>query len=323
MARVLVTGGAGFIGSHVADRFLERGDRVVIVDNLSSGRRENIPAGAEFHEMDISSPEAVRLVREGAFDIVAHLAAQIDVRRSVEDPVFDARVNILGTLSLAEAVRSSPAARRTRVVFASTGGALYGDFVTPPNAEHMPKDPDSPYGIAKLSVEQYLAYYGRVHGMNSVVLRFGNVYGPRQDPHGEAGVVAIFCGRLLDGRPLTVFGDGRQTRDYIYVGDVAAAFITAAEATLSAPERLDARAFNVGTGVETSVVDLADMLRRAAGAEAPVQFAPKRPGELARSVLAAEKAASVLGWRATMPLERGLAETYAWFAARRAAPAVT
>jgi UDP-glucose 4-epimerase len=323
VARVLVTGGAGFIGSHVADRFLERGDRVVIVDNLSSGRRENIPAGAEFHEMDISSPEAVRLVREGAFDIVAHLAAQIDVRRSVEDPVFDARVNILGTLSLAEAVRSSPAARRTRVVFASTGGALYGDFVTPPNAEHMPKDPDSPYGIAKLSVEQYLAYYGRVHGMNSVVLRFGNVYGPRQDPHGEAGVVAIFCGRLLDGRPLTVFGDGRQTRDYIYVGDVAAAFITAAEATLSAPERLDARAFNVGTGVETSVVDLADMLRRAAGAEAPVQFAPKRPGELARSVLAAEKAASVLGWRATMPLERGLAETYAWFAARRAAPAVT
>jgi UDP-glucose 4-epimerase len=323
VARVLVTGGAGFIGSHVADRFLERGDRVVVLDNLSSGRRENIPSGAEFVEADIGSDDAARLIGDGAFDVVAHLAAQIDVRRSVDDPVFDARVNIVGTLNLAEAVRSSTGARRTRVVFASTGGALYGDFVTPPNAEHMPKDPDSPYGIAKLSVEHYLAYYGRVHGMNTVVLRFGNVYGPRQDPHGEAGVVAIFCGRLLDGRPLTVFGDGRQTRDYIYVGDVATAFLTAADASLGPPERLDARAFNVGTGVETSVVDLADMLRRAAGSDAPMQFAPKRPGELARSVLAPQKAASVLGWRASVPLERGLAETYAWFAARRAAPAAT
>jgi UDP-glucose 4-epimerase len=323
VARVLVTGGAGFIGSHVADRFLERGDRVVVLDDLSSGRRENVPSGAEFHEMDIGSADAARLVRDGGFDVIAHLAAQIDVRRSVEDPVLDARVNILGTLNIAEAVRSSAGSRRTRVVFASTGGALYGDFVTPPNAEYMPKDPDSPYGIAKLSVEHYLAYYGRVHGLNTVVLRFGNVYGPRQDPHGEAGVVAIFCGRLLEGRPLTVFGDGRQTRDYIYVGDVAAAFLTAADASVGPPERLDARAFNVGTGVETSVVDLADMLRRAAGADAPVQFAPKRPGELARSVLAPQKAASVLGWRASMPLERGLAETYAWFAARRTASAAT
>jgi len=321
VARVLVTGGAGFIGSHVADRFLGRGDSVVIVDNMSSGRRENVPAGAEFHELDVGSAEAARLIRDGAFDVVAHLAAQIDVRRSVEDPVFDARVNVLGSLNVAEAVRASPGARRTRLVFASTGGALYGDFVTPPNAEQMPKDPDSPYGIAKLSVEHYLAYYGRVHAMNTVVLRFGNVYGPRQDPHGEAGVVAIFCGRLLDGRTLTVFGDGSQTRDYIYVGDVADAFIRAADAPLSPPERLDARAFNVGTGVETSVVDLAEMLRRAAGAEAPLQFAPKRPGELARSVLSPEKAASVLGWRATTPLERGLTQTYAWFAARRTSPA--
>jgi UDP-glucose 4-epimerase len=323
VARVLVTGGAGFIGTHVADRFLAAGDGVVIVDNLSSGKRENVPRGAEFHELDIGSPQAARLVRDGAFDIVAHLAAQIDVRRSVDDPVFDARVNILGTLNLAEAMRSSPSARGTRLVLASTGGALYGDFATPPSPEASPKDPDSPYGISKLSVEHYLAYYGRVHGLNTVALRFGNVYGPRQDPHGEAGVVAIFCARLRDGRPLTIFGDGRQTRDYIYVGDVASAFLTAAVATLSPPERLDARAFNVGTGVETSVIELAEMLRRVAGTNAPIEFAPKRPGELARSVLAPRKAAEQLGWRAATPLERGLAETYAWFAARRAASAVS
>jgi UDP-glucose 4-epimerase len=323
VARVLVTGGAGFIGSHVADRFLAAGNDVVIVDNLSSGKRENVPPEAEFHELDIGSPQAARLVRDGAFHIVAHLAAQIDVRRSVDDPVFDARANILGTLNLAEAVRSSPSAQSARIVFASTGGALYGDFATPPSPEASPKDPDSPYGISKLSVEYYLAYYGRVHGLNTVALRFGNVYGPRQDPHGEAGVVAIFCGRLLDGRPLRVFGDGRQTRDYIYVGDVASAFLTAAVAPLLPPERLDARAFNVGTGVETSVIELAEMLRRAAGARAPVEFAPKRPGELARSVLAPAKAAEQLGWKAATPLERGLAETYAWFAARRAASAVS
>ena len=323
MARVLVTGGAGFIGSHVADRFLAAGNRVVVIDNLSSGKRDNVPAAAEFHQLDIGSAEAAHLVRDGAFDVVAHLAAQIDVRRSVEDPIFDARVNILGTLNLAEAVRTSPNARRTRIVFASTGGALYGDFVTPPSPERSPKDPDSPYGISKLSVEHYLAYYSRVHGLNTVVLRFGNVYGPRQDPHGEAGVVAIFCRRLLDGRPLTVYGDGTQTRDYIYVGDVADAFITAAGAALPAPQRLDTRAFNVGTGVETSVIELTELLKQAARRDGRVEFAPKRPGELARSVLAPEKAAEQLGWRAATSLDRGLAETYAWFATQRTGPATS
>ena len=320
MANVLVTGGAGFIGSHVADRFLAKGDRVVVVDNLSSGKRDNIPRRAEFVEMDIGTQEAATLVRDGAFDVIAHLAAQIDVRRSVEDPLFDARVNVLGTLNLVEAVRSSPNAQQTRIVFASTGGALYGDFVSPPSPEVTPKDPDSPYGISKLSVEHYLAYYGRIHGLDTVVLRFGNVYGPRQDPHGEAGVVAIFCRRLLEGRALTVYGDGSQTRDYIYVGDVASAFITAAAASLPPPGRLDERAFNVGTGVETSVVALADALRRAAGASTSIEFAPKRAGELARSVLAPEKAAEQLGWRAAMTLERGVAETYAWFASRSSRP---
>jgi UDP-glucose 4-epimerase len=323
VANVLVTGGAGFIGSHVADRFLANGDRVLIIDNLSSGKRDNIPRSAEFLELDIGSPDAAKLVRNGGFDVIAHLAAQIDVRRSVDDPLFDARVNVLGTLNLVEALRASPRARDTRFVFASTGGALYGDFVTPPSPERSPKDPDSPYGIAKLSVEHYLAYYGRIHGLDTVVLRFGNVYGPRQDPHGEAGVVAIFCSRLLEGRPLTVYGDGTQTRDYIYVGDVASAFMSAALASLPAPERLDARAFNVGTGVETSVIDLAQALRRAAGTTASIEYAPKRAGELARSVLAPEKAAEELGWRATMPLERGVAETYAWFASKRTAPVTT
>jgi UDP-glucose 4-epimerase len=320
VANVLVTGGAGFIGSHVADRFLGNGDRVVVVDNLSTGKRDNIPRRAEFLELDIGSREAATLVRDGEFDVIAHLAAQIDVRRSVEDPLFDARVNVVGTLNLVEAVRASSNGQRTRIVFASTGGALYGDFVTPPSPEISAKDPDSPYGISKLSVEHYLAYYGRIHGLDTMVLRFGNVYGPRQDPHGEAGVVAIFCRRLLDGRPLTVYGDGTQTRDYIYVGDVASAFITAAAASLPAPGRLDARAFNVGTGVETSVVDLADALRRAAGTMTSIEFAPKRAGELARSVLAPDKAAEQLGWRAAMPLERGIAETYAWFASTRNAP---
>ena len=206
MPKVLVTGGAGFIGSHVADCFLGKGFEVDIVDNLSSGKRENLPRKANFHEISVNTPEFARLAREGGFDVVAHLAGQIDVRKSVADPINDATINILGTLNLMEAVRAGRS--KARVVFTSTGGVLYGDFNTPPNAEVYPKDPESPYAIAKLSIEYYLAYYGRVHGLDAVALRFGNVYGPRQDPHGEAGVVAIFCGRILNNRPLTVFGDG-------------------------------------------------------------------------------------------------------------------
>ncbi len=315
----LVTGGAGFIGSHVADRLLAAGYAVTILDNLSSGRRENLPAAARFIEADICSPEAAALVREGAFDVLCHLAAQIDVRRSVEDPAFDARVNILGTLNLMEAVRThSP---KTRVIFSSTGGALYGDFAAPPSGELLAKDPEAPYGIAKLAVEYYLAYYGRVHGLDTVALRYGNVYGPRQDPHGEAGVVAIFCNRLLDGRALTVFGDGTQTRDYVYAGDVAAANVLVAAATLPAPARLDARAFNIGTGIETSVNDLAASLARAAGSAAPIEYAPARAGELQRSALDVSKAHTVLGWSPSMHIDDGLAETYRWFAAHRAGAA--
>ncbi|MBX9928876.1 MAG: NAD-dependent epimerase/dehydratase family protein [Gemmatimonadaceae bacterium] len=315
--RALVTGGAGFIGSHVADALLAHGFAVTIIDDLSSGRRENLPASATFHALDIRSPGAAAVVRDGAFDILCHCAAQIDVRRSVNDPVHDAAINVLGTLNLLEAVRA--AAHRPRVIFSSTGGALYGDFVTPPNDEIFPKDPESPYGIAKLSAEYYLAYYARLHGVETTVLRYANVYGPRQDPHGEAGVVAIFCNRILDGRALTVFGDGEQTRDYVYVGDVAAANVAAALATLPPAGRLDDRACNIGTGVSTSVVTLAATLQAAAGTALPVEHAPARPGEQLRSVVRIEKAAAMLGWRPAMPLAAGLAETFRWFRDRRLA----
>ena len=224
--KALVTGGAGFIGSHVADRFVAEGYAVTVLDNLSSGRRENLPPAATFVQGDITSEAAATLVRDGKFDVMCHLAAQIDVRRSVLDPVYDAQRNILGTLNLLEAIKAS--GHPTRVVFSSTGGALYGDFDPPPSTENNSKDPESPYGIAKLSVEYYLAYYARVHGLDTVALRYGNVYGPRQDPHGEAGVVAIFCKRLLAGQALTVYGDGEQTRDYVYAGDVASANFAAA-----------------------------------------------------------------------------------------------
>jgi UDP-glucose 4-epimerase len=312
--RALVTGGAGFIGSHVSEQYLERGWSVGILDDFSTGKRENVPAAATVHELDIGSEDAARLVREGSYDVIVHLAAQIDVRKSVADPVRDAIINIAGTLNLLEGVRAS--ARRPRFVFTSTGGALYGDFVTPPNEEVYPKDPESPYAISKLSVEYYLAYYARVHGLDTVVLRYGNVYGPRQDPHGEAGVVAIFCGRILDGRPLTIFGDGNQTRDYVYVRDVAAAAFAAGTHALPKPERLDTRAFNIGTGVGTSVNDLARTLLREAGRSVPIQHAPPRPGEQEHSFLHVGKAAKALGWRPVVSIDTGLRESFNWFKAR-------
>lgn len=314
--RVLITGGAGFIGSHVAERFLDAGWAVEIVDDLSSGKREQVPAAAVLHVLDVRSRETASVVCDGGFHAVVHLAAQIDVRRSVADPAFDASVNVNGTLNVAEAIRKSGSARKTRLVFSSTGGALYGDFVTPPNRETAAKDPESPYAISKLSAEYYLAYYGRLHGLEGVALRFGNVYGPRQDPHGEAGVVAIFCGRILEGRALTVFGDGEQTRDYVYVKDVADSVYAAATQPVPAGGRLDARGINIGTGVETTVNELARMLLRAAGSSMAIEYAPPRPGEQQRSVLAVDKAAEALHWRPSVTIADGLAETYRWFASR-------
>jgi UDP-glucose 4-epimerase len=315
MPRALVTGGAGFIGSHVADRFLSAGYEVAVLDNLSSGRRENVPRSSVFHEMDVRSAEAADIVLRGSFEVIVHLAAQMDVRKSVADPAYDAKVNILGTLNLLEA--ACKATPRGRIVFTSTGGAVYGTFANPPTVETHPKEPESPYAISKLSVEYYLAYYSQLYGLESAVLRFGNVYGPRQDPHGEAGVVSIFCNRLLDGRALTVFGDGLQTRDYIHVADVVEAAWLAATRALPDARGLDSRAFNIGTAIGTNVLDLASQLQRAAGTDVPIEFAPKRPGEQQESFVAIDKARRLLGWEPQVSLAEGLAVTYEWFAANR------
>ena len=315
--RALITGGAGFIGSHVADLFLDRGYEVEIIDDLSNGKRENVPENATLHEISVTSKDAAAVVRDGNFDVLVHLAAQMDVRRSVADPLFDATTNILGIINVVEAVKQS--GRNTRVVFTSTGGAIYGDFNTPPNRESVPKEPDSPYAISKLASEYYLAYYGRIHGIEHVSARFGNVYGPRQDPHGEAGVVAIFCSRILEGKPLTIFGDGEQTRDYVYVGDVANAVWRGATFDLPPAGPVDARSFNIGTGVGTSVVELARLLQRAAGTSVEVSFAPRRPGELQESFLMVDKARDVLGWTPDVSLADGLARTFAWAEAVSAA----
>ncbi len=317
--RALVTGGAGFIGSHVADLCIANGCEVTVLDNFASGRRENVPSAATLHEASVTDPSARALVRDGNFDLIFHLAAQIDVRKSVLDPVFDATQNVLGSVNLLEAAREAKAntGRVPRFIFSSTGGAIYGDLVTPPNVETYLKNPESPYGIAKLSVELYMGYFARQQGLECVALRYANVYGPRQDPHGEAGVVAIFCDRILDGRPMTTFGDGGQTRDYVFVKDVARANWQAANANLPPRGDVDARAFNIGTGIETSVNDLAADLKHVAGADTPIERAPARAGELQRSSVNIEKARAVLGWAPTVSLRDGLRETFEYFAARR------
>jgi UDP-glucose 4-epimerase len=311
MARILITGGAGFIGSHIADAHLARGDQVMIIDNLSHGRPENVPAGAEFMELDIRDQAAADLLVDWRPDVVSHHAAQMDVRVSVSDPRFDASVNVDGLLNLLEAVRKVGV---RRFVYVSSGGVVYGEPELRPTPERAPKLPESPYGVTKLTGEHYLFYYHRIHGLDYVALRYSNVYGPRQDPHGEAGVVAIFSTRLLRDAPLTVFGDGEQTRDYVYVGDVVAANLCVADAELPPARLLDDRAFNVGTGTETSVNTLAHDLIAASGRTADISHAEARPGELQRSCLAAEKLRG-LGWAPARELRDGLGETYRWIAA--------
>jgi UDP-glucose 4-epimerase len=307
--RALVTGGAGFIGSHVADAYLAEGYRVTVIDNLSSGRREKVPAGAAFVEGDVGSPEAHRLLAEGGFTVLNHHAAQMDVRKSVTDPVFDAQENILGLLNLLEGARAGGV---RRVVFASSGGVVYGESDHLPHPESAPKLPVSPYGVSKLASEYYLTAYAQLHGLEVVSLRYANVYGPRQSPHGEAGVVAIFANRLRRGQPLTIFGDGRQTRDYVFVEDVARANLAATRWSPPAISSIDDVAFNVGTGVETDVLALAELLRASAGVRARTEHAPARPGELMRSAVSVEKAARLLGWHPRVGLADGLARTYRW-----------
>ena len=310
--RVLVTGGAGFIGSHVTDRYLAEGYAVTVLDDLSSGKIENIPAGAEFLQADVGSAEARRLLAEGGFAVLNHHAAQMDVRVSVSDPQFDARTNVMGLLNLLEGAREGGV---RRVVFASSGGVVYGESDALPHPEAAPKLPVSPYGVSKLASEYYLAVYALTHGLHTVSLRYANVYGPRQNPHGEAGVVAIFGSRVRHGQALTIYGDGTQTRDYVYVGDVVEANLAATRwEPPSAVGTLDDRAFNVGTSVETSVNGLAATMLEAAGVSVPVQHAEARPGELQRSAVAVTKAAREWGWQPQVALVDGLKRTYEWIA---------
>ena len=301
--RVVVTGGAGFIGSHVTDALVVRGDEVVVVDSLVTGKRENLPTGAALEVRDVREPldDVFDTLRPEA---VFHLAAQADVRVSVERPVEDAAVNVLGTVRVLEAASRHGA----QVVFSSTGGAIYGDG-DGPTTEDAPLRPVSPYGAAKLAAEEYVRAFNRLHGSTHVALRFGNVYGPRQDPHGEAGVVAIFLGALARDEAPRIFGDGRQTRDYVYVGDVA-------RATLSALGQ-EGGVFNVGTGKETSVLELFDLCRRVSGSSLEPVHVDARLGELERSVLDPTRAADELGFRAMVELEDGLRATNDWLTGRK------
>lgn len=299
---ILVTGGAGFIGSHIADAFLARGWRVSIIDNLSTGSRANVPAGAHFIEGDVRDAN----LEELRPDVIAHQAAQVDVRISVRDPAADADTNIIASLRL---LQKALEAGVKRFVFASTGGAIYGDPVEVPQTEAHPRKPLSPYGCAKLAVEHYLEYYREVHGLQTLALRYANVYGPRQNAHGEAGVVAIFAGKMLRGDEVTINGTGEQTRDYVFVRDVVAANVAAVEHELTG-------AYNVGTGIETSVNELHRMLADAAGVTRAPQHGPAKTGEQMRSVLDGRALRDRAGLPQPVGLAEGLAETIAWFRMR-------
>jgi len=310
--RALVTGGAGFIGSHLAQLLLSEGWEVRVVDDLSTGRVENLPGGAEFHRLDLVDREGVLRVWRGFRpEVVFHQAAQASVVRSWRDPARDAQVNLVGLLHLLEA---SLAVGVQALVFASSGGVLYGEAQVIPTPETAEKRPLSPYGVAKLAGEHYLFAFQEAHGLPYIALRYGNVYGPRQDPHGAAGVIAIFGRALLSGEPPTVYGDGRQTRDFIYVEDVARANLLAAERLLSGfrGEGPDGAAFNVGTGKETSVLEIFQGLAELTGFSGSPRFAPARPGEVRRSALDGGKAARELGFSPRVPLQEGLARTLAW-----------
>ena len=307
--RVLLTGGAGFIGSHVADQLLVRGHDVAVVDDLSTGKRENVPEGALFYELDIRGG-CIKAFEEFEPQALCHQAAQMDVRRSVREPAFDADVNVLGTLRLLE---NCVKYATKKVVFASTGGAIYGEQREFPVPEEHPLYPVSPYGVSKLAGERYLHYYHIQYGLSYLALRYANVYGPRQDPHGEAGVVAIFCGNLVDGCESTINGTGEQTRDYVYVEDVAWANVLALEG-----EAPSSGSYNVGTGIETSVNELYEVLRGISDKDLPPVHGPAKPGEQLRSSVDPSAAGRALGWRPKTDLATGLEKTLSFFDALRA-----
>jgi UDP-glucose 4-epimerase len=299
--RVVVTGGAGFIGSHLVDAFLTRGDEVMVIDDLSSGRVEHLDLDTvTLHQVSVTDAQAVtNLITAFTPEVICHLAAQISVRHSVADPAADAETNVIGTVNVLTAAAKADAG----VVFASTGGAMYGDGVILPTPEYLTPGTEAPYGVSKYCAEQYLALFNRLHGSSHVALRLGNVYGPRQDPHGEAGVVAIFCGQAAHDDQPTIYGDGEQTRDYVFVGDIVEAFLAAIHYDSDG-------VFNVGTGIETSVLDLLDAVSAAAGRHIEPRFAPPRIGEVRRGALDPTRAADTLGWKATTALRDGVRITY-------------
>lgn len=301
--KILITGGAGFIGSHIADACIRAGYTTHIIDNLSTGARANIPPEAVFHEMDIRSDKPKQLWEQEQFSVLIHTAAQMNVRKSVEDPVMDADINVLGSLNLLEAGRRNGL---QKVVFSSTGGAVYGEPVYAPQDEQHPINPVSPYGITKRSLEHYLSYYTKEYGIQTVSLRYANVYGPRQNSKGEAGVVAIFTEQMLAGRTCYINGDGQQTRDYIYVADVV-------EANMKALSTNHSATYNVGTGRETSVVALFDQLKNVIDPEVEPRHREAMPGEQQRSVIDSGKLSEELSWQQHYTLEEGLRETVAWF----------
>ena len=300
---ILVTGGAGFIGSNIADAYLERGHEVSVVDNLISGSLDNLNSKVNFFKMDIRDPQMTRIFKQKKFDVVNHLAAQMDVRHSVADPMFDASVNIVGTLNVLENCIKSGV---KKVIFSSTGGAVYGEQDYFPADEQHPTRPLSPYGIAKLAVEKYLFFYNAVHGLNYVVLRYANVYGPRQNPQGEAGVVAIFTDKMLKGESPIINGDGKQTRDYTFVGDVVYANLLALD-----HDKTDI--FNIGTSAETDVNTLFQKLKKATRSPAEERHGPAKSGEQLRSVIDFTKAKNLLGWTPKVSLDQGLDRTVEFF----------
>jgi UDP-glucose 4-epimerase len=301
--KILVTGGAGFIGSHIVDAYLERGHEVVVVDDLSSGRKQNLNPKAQFYELKIQDTKVGELFAKHRFDVVNHHAAQMDVRRSVADPMFDAQTNVLGMLNL---LQNCVQHGVNKFIFASTGGAIYGEQDYFPADENHPTWPISPYGITKLTGEKYLFYYKQVFNLQHIIFRYANVYGPRQNPHGEAGVVAIFSERLLSGGQPIINGDGRQTRDYVYVGDLVCANLMALDYDKS-------DVFNIGTGKETDVNELFHLIKKAAGSQAEEVHGPAKAGEQLRSCLSYEKAERILGWKPEVDLKQGLQMTVEFF----------
>jgi UDP-glucose 4-epimerase len=299
--RIVVTGGAGFIGSHLVDAFLARGDEVMVIDDLSHGRVGLLDLDmVTLHHVSVTDAQAVtNLITTFTPEVICHLAAQISVRHSMADPAADAETNVIGTVNVLTAAAKVTA----RVVAASTGGAMYGNGVALPTPEDLPPGTEAPYGVSKYCAEQYLALFNKLHGSTHVALRLGNVYGPRQDPHGEAGVVAIFCGQAAHDDQPTIYGDGEQTRDYVFVGDIVDAFLAAIHYDGDG-------VFNVGTGIETSVLDLLEAVSAAVGRHIEPRFAPPRTGEVRRVALDSTRAADTLGWKATTTLRDGIRITY-------------